>query len=596
VTALRRLRLVISIGFRAQPVLAALAIGLSILSSIAGPLSAAALGSFLDAATAGNTASARTAAAAAAVAITWVVSMLAGYASTHVAFALHMYTIRIVMSDVMSISGRAPTIEFHERPDVADRVELMQRDVKGLAFAMTSLVWAIGIVVQLTTTVVILVSVHLALVLLPLLGIPSLVAGARAQRLRLRVREEIVEDKRLSDHLFRLGTTAEPGKEVRIFGLARELFDRHRAVRTTLLVRQRRAEVSATKGTVLGWLAYAVGYAGAIVFVTLLAVDGQATTGDVILVISLAGQIQFQLDGAVELMGEFIRNLRTADHYVWLSRFVDEDVARRRSTAPTPDRLRQGIRFEGVTFRYPGTDVDVLKGIDLTIPEGTALAVIGVNGAGKTTMAKLLAGFYEPTAGRITVEGVDLRDLDLNEWRARMSACFQDFVHFEYPAMESVGLGELAGIANERWVERAVARASAGDVIESLPAGLATLLGREYGEGVELSTGQWQKVALGRTMMRVDPLLLVLDEPSASLDAYTEHALFERYARASERAGREIGAITILISHRFSTVRMADLVVVLEDGRIVQSGTHAELEREQGAYRELYELQARAYR
>jgi ATP-binding cassette subfamily B protein len=144
--------------------------------------------------------------------------------------------------------------------------------------------------------------------------------------------------------------------------------------------------------------------------------------------------------------------------------------------------------------------------------------------------------------------------------------------------------------------KEAVRRANAADVIEGLPDGLGTLLGREYGDGVELSTGQWQKIALGRAMMRDDPLLLILDEPTASLDAYTEHALFERYSAASERAGRDVGAITVLISHRFSTVRMANLVVVLEDGRIVQSGTHAELERARGAYRELYELQARAYR
>ena len=349
-------------------------------------------------------------------------------------------------------------------------------------------------------------------------------------------------------------------------------------------------------GTVLGWLAYALGYAGAVVLVSILAVDGQATVGDVILVISLAGQIQFQLDGAVQLVGDFIRNLRTADHFLWLRDHVDRAVARRRPTAAPPEILADAIRFEGVSFRYPGTDVDVLQGVDLMIPAGSAVAIVGVNGAGKTTLAKLLAGFYEPTQGRITVDGVDLRDLDLDAWRERMSACFQDFVHFEYLARESAGLGDLPRIDDERSVSEALARAKAGDVVEMLPDGLGTLLGKGYDDGVELSTGQWQKVALGRAMMREEPLLLLLDEPTASLDAYTEHALFERYAHASERAGRAIGAITVLISHRFSTVRMADLVVVLEEGRIVETGTHAELEREHGAYHDLYELQSRAYR
>ena len=351
-------------------------------------------------------------------------------------------------------------------------------------------------------------------------------------------------------------------------------------------------------GTVLGWLAYALGYAGAVVFVSILAVDGQATVGDVVLVISLAGQIQFQLDGAVQLVGDFIRNLRSRRPLPLAAR--SRRSSRCTSAADRPHHrtiLADAIRLEGVSFRYPGTDVDVLQGVDLMIPAGSAVAIVGVNGAGKTTLAKLLAGFYEPTQGRITVDGVDLRDLDLDAWRGRMSACFQDFVHFEYLARESVGLGDLPRIDDERVRERS-ARASErrGTSSRCCRTAWGPCSGRSYDDGVELSTGQWQKVALGRAMMREEPLLLLLDEPTASLDAYTEHALFERYAHASERAGRAIGAITVLISHRFSTVRMADLVVVLEEGRIVETGTHAELEREHGAYHELYELQSRAYR
>ena len=591
---LRRLQAVLSLAFRAHPWLAALALTLGILSAIAGPISAAALGSLVDAAAAGDASSASV--AAIVLSLTWVASHAAGHAAAHVAFALNMHIIRLAYSELIGISGRAPTIELHERPEVADRVELVRRDVKMLAFAMLSFVWAVGIVTQLSTTLVILVTVNPSLVVLPLLGIPSLAAGVRAQRLRQRAREETIEDQRLSDHLFGLGTTSGPGKEVRIFGLADEIADRHRSVRRSIQGMERRAEMRALGGTVLGWLAYAVGYAGAVVFVSLLAVDGRASVGDVILVISLAGQIQFQLGGAVQLIGDFIRNLRTADHYLWLRDHADRATARRRQTAVPPDVLTEGIRFEDVSFRYPGTNVDVLRNIDLTMPAGSAVAIVGVNGAGKTTLAKLLAGFYEPTEGRITLDGIDLWDLDLDAWRARMSACFQDFVHFEFLARESTGLGDLHRIDDDRSVREALARAKATDIVEMLPDGLGSLLGKGYDDGVELSTGQWQKIALGRAMMREEPLLLLLDEPTASLDAYTEHALFERYAHASERAGRAIGAITILISHRFSTVRMADLVVVLDDGRIVQSGTHASLEREEGAYRELYELQSRAYR
>lgn len=210
-------------------------------------------------------------------------------------------------------------------------------------------------------------SVHPALVVLPLLGIPSLVAGARAQRLRQRAWEGTVEDKRLSDHVFGLRTTAGPGKEVCIFGLADEVLDRHGALRRTIQLRERRAEMRAIFGTVLGWLAYAVGYAGAVVFTAVLAVDGRATVGDVLLVISLSGQIQFEFSGAVQLIGDFIRNLRSADHYLWPREYADRAVARRRPSAAVPDRLAEGIRFEGVSFRYPGTDVDVLQDVDLAI-------------------------------------------------------------------------------------------------------------------------------------------------------------------------------------------------------------------------------------
>src|SRR5262245_5789554 len=591
---LRRLAVVFRVCFRADARIASLALVLSVIGNIAGPLSALWLKSLVDSATAGD----QTAAVSAAIALaaSWVVSMVAEHAATYVAFALEIRVIRLVLADVMEMSGRVPTIELQERPDVADRIRLIRGDVKPFAFAMTSTVWAVGMVTRLTTSVLVLISVSPVLLLLPLLGIPSLFAGAWAQRQRQRVREDSVQDDRLSGHLLWLGTEPDSGKELRIFGLASEFSRRHRALRRSIQFRQRRAEVRAAFASSVGWLLYGVGYAAAIVFVTLMAIDGRATAGDVLLVIDLSAQIQIQLDSAVTLIGQFIQTLRAADHYLWLRDLADQVGARREPTASVPVRLSSGIRFEGVSFRYPETDTDVLRDIDLTIPAGAALAVVGVNGAGKTTMAKLLAGFYEPTAGRITVDGADMRDLDLDAWRQRMSACFQDFMRFEYVARESVGLGELPMIDDRPAVDEALNRANAAGVVESLPDGIQTLLGREYGDGVELSTGQWQKLALGRAMMRDDPLLLILDEPTASLDAYTEHALFDRYAAASERAGRAMGAITVLISHRFSTVRMADLVVVLEQGRIVQTGTHDELERVDGAYRELYELQSRAYR
>jgi ATP-binding cassette, subfamily B, bacterial len=223
------------------------------------------------------------------------------------------------------------------------------------------------------------------------------------------------------------------------------------------------------------------------------------------------------------------------------------------------------------------------------------VAIVGENGAGKSTLVKLLCQLYQPTSGRILVDGVDLSRMPPELWRSRASGAFQDFFRFEFKAHETVGLGDLPKIDDRPAVTAAVDRAGAIDVVENLVAGLETQLGPTWPEGVELSFGQWQKLALARGFMRERPLLLVLDEPTAALDAESEHALFERYAAARHNAGRD-GRITLLVSHRFSTVRMADFIVVLDGSRVVESGTHDALVAQGGQYAELYAIQAKAYR
>jgi ATP-binding cassette subfamily B protein len=237
----------------------------------------------------------------------------------------------------------------------------------------------------------------------------------------------------------------------------------------------------------------------------------------------------------------------------------------------------------------------VLREVDLELPAGAVVAVVGENGAGKTTLVKLLCRFYEPTEGRITVDGTELRRLPAEGWRQRLAGAFQDFMRFELVARSTIGVGDLARADQAGAVESAVERGGAGDVVRRLPRGLATQLGPTWREGVELSFGQWQKLALARGFMRDEPLLLVLDEPTAALDAETEHALFERFAAAS-RAGTGTGRVTVLVSHRFSTVRMADRIIVLDGSRVAEQGSHEELMAQAGLYAELYGIQARAYR
>jgi ATP-binding cassette subfamily B protein len=247
-------------------------------------------------------------------------------------------------------------------------------------------------------------------------------------------------------------------------------------------------------------------------------------------------------------------------------------------------------------FQYPGSATPVLDGVSLLLPAGSVVALVGENGAGKTTLVKLLTGMYAPTAGRIMVDAADLGRMDPGQWRARTSAAFQDFARLELLAREAVGVGDLPRLEEREAVGTALERAGAGELRGRLPDGLETQLGRDWEGGTELSGGQWQKLALARAMMRDAPLLLILDEPTASLDAEPEHALFERYARASRRSAASAGTVTVLVSHRFSTVRMADLIVVLENGRVQEMGDHGALMSAGGLYAELYELQAQAYR
>ena len=253
--------------------------------------------------------------------------------------------------------------------------------------------------------------------------------------------------------------------------------------------------------------------------------------------------------------------------------------------------------MEHVSFTYPGTSRVVLDDVSVMLPAGAVVAIVGENGAGKTTLVKLLAKMYEPSSGSIFVDDTLLARVNAAEWRLRLAGAFQDFFRFEFHAAHTVGLGDVPRLDDEAAVLTAVDRAGAADIVASLESGLHTQLGRTWPQGVELSFGQWQKLSLARGFMRDQPLLLVLDEPTAALDAETEHALFERYAAAArgERLA-ELGRITVLVSHRFSTVRMADLILVLDGSRLVEVGSHDELMAKHGSYSQLYGIQAAAYR
>jgi ATP-binding cassette subfamily B protein len=315
----------------------------------------------------------------------------------------------------------------------------------------------------------------------------------------------------------------------------------------------------------------------------------------VLMSVSLIRRSRNQLASAAQGSGALVSTLATADRLFWLEDYAAEQAASA-GVRPPPRTLQYGIELRDVMFSYPGTDRPVLEHLDLTLPAGSSVAVIGENGSGKTTLVKLLLGMYRPDSGQILVDGTPLSDLDPDAWRDRATAAFQDFARFQLPAVQSIGVADLPRLDDEPAALAALERAGVDGLAAQLPDGLATRVGTAYTGGHGLSGGQWQRLALGRAMRRDGPLLIVLDEPTASLDAQAEHALFDRYAAAARRAGDRNGAITVLVSHRFSTVLMADVIVYLEGGHAVEVGSHAELLERGGRYAELFELQAASYR
>jgi ATP-binding cassette, subfamily B, bacterial len=501
-------------------------------------------------------------------------------------------------SELIRVSAGTDTVHHLELPAYVDKLDPLRKETWIVHWTLEALAETLGAVVQMTLTVILLASVHPALLLLPLFGIPTLLVG-RASAVRERnVQERLGEPRRLQRHLVELGTNSSPGKEIRLFGLSGVLMS---LSRTTW--RYEHAERARATWMSAGWQAaaaavFAAGFVGSLALVGQSVVAGNASVGDLALALVLAATISGHLGLVAQMFHWLVSCLAVGARMLWLVDRAEDEAAVRAELEPAsvalPDELRSGIELDGVAFHYPGTSRPVLVNLTLTLAAGSVVAIVGDNGAGKTTLLKLLLGLYAPTAGAIRVDGTDLRGMDLAAWRSRCTGAFQDHARFEVTLREAVGLGDISRRDDPAAVEAAVAAAGAREFAEALPGGLDTQLGATWPDGTDLSSGQWQKVALARGLMRVDPLLTVLDEPTASLDAQTEDALFARYA-AEARLRRRTG-VTLLVSHRFSTVRSADHIVVLANGTVAEQGSHEQLVERGGTYAELYEIQARGYR
>jgi ATP-binding cassette, subfamily B, bacterial len=493
-------------------------------------------------------------------------------------------------SHVARLQASVSTIAHQERPEYLDRLSVLREQIFTLDHMYMSVFSTAGWILRLAVTVALLATVSPVLILLVVFAIPTVAATSWRPVVERTAQERGAQADRLARHLFTLSTTASSGKELRVLGIGAAIADRRRASweRWYAPVAAARNRSSAWYAT--GWAIFALGYVGAIV---LVAVGPHANPASAILVLTAGGRLSSYVGGTVSEIG-FLRGMWMdgSRRLAWLEDYASATAGH--ADLPAPARITEGIRLEHVTFSYPGSDRPALEDVDLVLPVGSVIAVVGENGAGKTTLVKLLAKLYTPTSGRILVDGTDLARIDPARWRDRLAGAFQDFFRFEFQAGQTIGLGDLPRQDVEPALMAAMDRAGAREVVEALPSGLGTQLGPTWQDGVDVSYGQWQKLALARGFMRDEPLLTMLDEPTAALDAETEHQLFERYAsRARER--RQGETLTILVSHRFSTVRMADLIVVLDGSRVAEAGSHDELMASGGRYSELYRIQARAY-
>ena len=523
---------------------------------------------------------------AVSAALTWLLTVLNARLTRRfrdrvtVALETHVATLQA------SVSG----LEHQERSDYLDRLQVLRTQIFVLDHMYASVLNTLGWLVRLAITLTLLASIHPALLLLAAFAVPTVVSSARRPTAERRIEEQCAPYGRLAEHFFRLATGPEAGKEVRVTGIGPQLAARRRQEWRhwfSPLARARWVTAASLSGA---WAVFALAYVGAVVFV---AAGLRAPVGSVLLILAAGAQLSAYVGATIGEIG-FLRGIWMdgARRLAWLEDYANSLTAQ--SDVEVPSRLTRGIELSRVSFSYPGTERLALDDITLHLPPRSVVAIVGENGAGKSTLVKLLTKMYEPSSGEVLIDGRPLRRMPADEWRARVTGAFQDFYRFEFTAQRSIGLGDLPRLDDEPAVSRAVGRAGATDVVERLPEGLQSQLGPTWPDGQELSFGQWQKLALSRGYMREEPLLMVLDEPTAALDAETEHALFESYAEAARSTA--VGGITILVSHRFSTVRMADLIIVLDGSRLAEIGSHDALMQRGGVYAELFRLQANAYR
>ena len=480
-------------------------------------------------------------------------------------------------------------LEDFEDSDLQDRLERARRQTMGRSQLMSQLFGQAQDAITVISFAVGLLAYAPGLIVLLLLALlPAFLGEAHFNALSYTLNFGRTPERRELDYIRTTGASVESAKEVKIFGLQSFLIQRYRELSISFYNANRRLVIRrAGWGSVLAGIG-TIGYYAAYGYLAWRTVRGDFTIGDLTF---LAGSFR-RLRGLLEsLLSGFSQVAEQALYLDDLYSFfeIEPEIRSREDALSIPQPIAQGFVFENVGFRYPGAERWAVRGLSFHLRAGEALALVGENGAGKTTLVKLLARLYDPDEGRILLDGHDLRDYDLDQLRAAVGVIFQDFVRYNLTAAENIAVGRIEARNDRAAIELAAERSLADEVIRKLPKGYDQPLGRRFRNGVDLSGGEWQKLAIARAYLR-EAQVMILDEPTAALDARSEFEVFERFKDLSE------GKTTVLISHRFSTVRMADRILVLRSGGIVELGSHAALLAADGLYAELFNLQAEGYR